>query len=27
VLNTFNINAAITALQGDVSALAGSLGK
>ena len=27
VLNTFNINAAITALQGDVSTLAGSLGK
>jgi hypothetical protein len=27
VLNTFNIDAAITALQGDVSTLAGSLGK
>jgi hypothetical protein len=27
VLNTFNINAAVTALQGDVSTLAGSLGK
>jgi hypothetical protein len=27
VLNTFNVNAAITALQGDVSTLAGSLGK
>src|SRR3984957_5222482 len=27
VLNTFNITAAITALQGDVSTLAGSLGK
>jgi hypothetical protein len=27
VLNTFNINAAVTALQGDVTTLAGSLGK
>jgi hypothetical protein len=27
VLNTFNINAAITALQGDVGTVAGSLGK
>jgi hypothetical protein len=27
VLNTFNINAAVSALQGDVSTLAGSLGK
>ena len=27
VLNTFNVNAAITQLQGDVTTLAGSLGK
>ena len=27
VLNTFNVNAAITALQGDVTTLAGSLGR
>ena len=27
VLNTFNVNSAITQLQGDVTTLAGSLGK
>ena len=27
VLNTFNVNTAITALQGDVSTLAGALGR
>ena len=27
ISNTFNINAAVSALQGDVSTLAGSLGK